>query len=183
MYRAIGRLRAGESYRVAAPLAYKTMRALQPGQSTRMNTLGARWPSGLERWTGDRVVVVMSGGLERWTGDRVVVVMGGLERWTGDRVVVVMGGLERWTGDRVVVVMGGLERWTGDRVVVVMSGLERWTGDRVVVVMSTNPAAATSLRNFGNSVYPLCQCLSGETLKAVGPFSLVSMFSTMYILA
>ena len=32
------------------------------------------------------------------------------------------------------------------------SGLERWTGDRVV--MGSNPAAATLLRNFGNSVYP-----------------------------
>ena len=30
--------------------------------------------------------------------------------------------------------------------------LERWTGDRVV--LSSNPAAATSIRNFGNSVYP-----------------------------
>ena len=27
-----------------------------------------------------------------------------------------------------------------------------------------------SLRNFGNSVYPACQCLSDETVKAVGPF-------------
>ena len=34
-----------------------------------------------------------------------------------------------------------------------------------------------SLRNFGNSVYPACQCLSDETVKAVavGPFYLVSM--------
>ena len=31
-----------------------------------------------------------------------------------------------------------------------------------------------SLRNFGNSVYPACQCLSDETVKAVGPFYLVS---------
>ena len=57
------------------------------------------------------------------------------------------------------------------------SELERWTGDRVV--QGSNHAAATySLRNFGNSVYPafkLCQCLSEETLKAVGPFYLVSM--------
>ena len=30
-----------------------------------------------------------------------------------------------------------------------------------------------SLRNFGNSVYPACQCLSDETVKAVGPFYLV----------
>ena len=32
------------------------------------------------------------------------------------------------------------------------SGLERWTGDRVV--LGSNPAAATLLLNFGNSVYP-----------------------------
>ena len=31
-----------------------------------------------------------------------------------------------------------------------------------------------SPRNFGNSVYPACQCLSDETVKAVGPFNLVS---------
>ena len=28
---------------------------------------------------------------------------------------------------------------------------------------------------FGTSVYPACQCLSDETVKAVGPFYLVSM--------
>ena len=32
------------------------------------------------------------------------------------------------------------------------SGLDRWTDYRVV--LGSNPAAATSLRNFGNSVYP-----------------------------
>ena len=32
-----------------------------------------------------------------------------------------------------------------------------------------------SLRNFGNFDYPACQCLSDETVKAVGPFYLVSM--------
>ena len=62
------------------------------------------------------------------------------------------------------------------------SGLERWTGDRTV--RGSNPTAENfSLRNFGNSVCdripftPLCQCecLSEETLKAVGPFYLVSM--------
>ena len=36
------------------------------------------------------------------------------------------------------------------------SGLERWTGDRVV--MGSNPAGATSFRNFRNSIYPACQC-------------------------
>ena len=68
-----------------------------------------------------------------------------------------------------------------------------WTGDRVV--LGSNPAATTSLRDFGNSVYPawpvsfeednksrrsllsgvylrLCQ---GKTMKAVGPFYLVSI--------
>ena len=51
--------------------------------------------------------------------------------------------------------------------------LEHGTGDRVV--LGSNPAAATSPRNFGNSVYPAFQCLSEETLKAVGPLYLVSM--------
>ena len=31
------------------------------------------------------------------------------------------------------------------------------------------------LANVGNLLYPLCQCFSEETLKAVGPFYLVSM--------
>ena len=53
------------------------------------------------------------------------------------------------------------------------SELERCTGDRMV--LGSNPAAATSLRNFGNSVTPLCQRLSEETIKAVGPFYPVSM--------
>ena len=30
--------------------------------------------------------------------------------------------------------------------------LERWTGDRVV--LGSNPTDSTSIRNFGNSVYP-----------------------------
>ena len=54
------------------------------------------------------------------------------------------------------------------------SGLERCTGDRVV--LGSNPAAATYFR-FGTLIIPftpLCQCLSEETLKAVGPFYLVS---------
>ena len=38
-----------------------------------------------------------------------------------------------------------------------------------------NPAAATLLRHFGNSIFPAFQCLSEEILKAVGPFYLVSM--------
>ena len=41
------------------------------------------------------------------------------------------------------------------------NGLERWTGNRVV--LGSNPAAATSLRNFGNSISLLYQCLSEET--------------------
>ena len=45
-----------------------------------------------------------------------------------------------------------------------------------VNVKHTNPACATSLRNFGEILYTLlCQCLSEVTLKAVGPFYQVSM--------
>ena len=52
------------------------------------------------------------------------------------------------------------------------SGLERWTGDRAVRI----PLRKTF--RFGTLAIPftpLCQCLSEETLKAVGPFYLVSM--------
>ena len=50
------------------------------------------------------------------------------------------------------------------------------TSQTVCMSQSGKAAAATySLRNFGNSVYPACQCISGETLKAVGPFYMVSM--------
>ena len=54
------------------------------------------------------------------------------------------------------------------------SWLERWTDDPVV--LGSNPAAATPLRNFGHDPFtPLYQCISNDTLKAVGPFYLVSM--------
>ena len=49
--------------------------------------------------------------------------------------------------------------------------LEPRTGDRVV--LGSNPESF-----FGNFAIPftlLCQCLSEETLKAVGPFYLVSV--------
>ena len=43
-------------------------------------------------------------------------------------------------------------------------GLERWTGDRVV--LGPNPTAATSLRKFGNSVYPaLSESFGGDTKR------------------
>ena len=48
------------------------------------------------------------------------------------------------------------------------------TGDRTFDGSSPT-SVKTSLRNFGNSVYPACQCPSDETVKAVGPFYLVSM--------
>ena len=44
------------------------------------------------------------------------------------------------------------------------SGLERWTGDRLV--LGSNPAAATSLRNFGNSVYPALPVSFGGDTKS-----------------
>ena len=49
-------------------------------------------------------------------------------------------------------------------------GFEHWTGNWVV--LGSNAAAATSLRNF---CLPRFVSLSEETLKAVGPFYLVSM--------
>ena len=56
------------------------------------------------------------------------------------------------------------------------SGLEHRTGDRVV--LAGFESRCGNLIRFGNlatSFVPLCQCLSEETLKAVGPFYLVSM--------
>ena len=47
-----------------------------------------------------------------------------------------------------------------------------WTGS--LAWPGSNHTAETSLRNFGNSVYPAF-CLSEETLKTVGPFYMVSM--------
>ena len=40
----------------------------------------------------------------------------------------------------------------------------RWTGDRLV--LGSNPAAATSLRNFGNSVYPALPVSFGGGTKS-----------------
>ena len=54
-----------------------------------------------------------------------------------------------------------------------MSGLERRNGDHVV--LCSNPAAATSLRNFDNSVYPALPVSFGGDTKTVGPFYLVSI--------
>ena len=44
------------------------------------------------------------------------------------------------------------------------SGLDRWIDDRVV--LGSNPAAATSLRNFGNSVYPALPVSFGGDTKS-----------------
>ena len=44
------------------------------------------------------------------------------------------------------------------------SGLERWTGDQVV--LGLNPAATTSLRNFGNAVYPALPVYFGGDTKS-----------------
>ena len=43
------------------------------------------------------------------------------------------------------------------------SGLERWIGDWVV--LGSNPAVATSLRNFGNSIYPALPVSFGRDTK------------------
>ena len=51
-----------------------------------------------------------------------------------------------------------------------------WNGDRTFPAgFEPHFGKNFSLRNFGNSVYPACQCLSDETVKAFGPFYLVSM--------
>ena len=51
--------------------------------------------------------------------------------------------------------------------------LYRRTGDQVV--LGLNPATATSLWNFGNSVYPALPVYFGEIRIAVVPFYVVSM--------
>ena len=58
------------------------------------------------------------------------------------------------------------------------SGLERWLG--MATGHSRPGSSPTSVKTFrfGTLAIPftlLCQCLSDETLKAVGPFYLVSM--------
>ena len=56
-------------------------------------------------------------------------------------------------------------------------GLERWTGDQVV--LGSNPAAATSLRNFGNSIYPILPVtFGGDTNKNTK--SRLSLLSGVY---
>ena len=58
------------------------------------------------------------------------------------------------------------------------SGLERWLGMAPGHFRpGSNPTSVKTFR-FGTLAIPftpLCQCLSDETVKAVGPFSLVSM--------
>ena len=52
-----------------------------------------------------------------------------------------------------------------------------WNGDRTFPAGFDNPTSVKTFR-FGTlaiPLTPLCQCLSEETLKAVGPFYLVSM--------
>ena len=44
------------------------------------------------------------------------------------------------------------------------SGLERWTDDQVV--LGSNPSAATSRRNFSNSVYPALPVSFGGDTKS-----------------
>ena len=51
--------------------------------------------------------------------------------------------------------------------------LERATDNRVIA--GSNPIEAFWKLQMAISFTPLCQCLSEETVKAVGPFYLVSM--------
>ena len=50
-----------------------------------------------------------------------------------------------------------------------------WTGDRTVPAGFESRCGKPRFRTFAIPFTPLCQCLSEETLKAVGPFYLVSM--------
>ena len=51
-----------------------------------------------------------------------------------------------------------------------------WNGDRTFPAgFKPHFGKNFSRRNFGNSVYSACQCLSDETVKTVGPFYMVSM--------
>ena len=51
-----------------------------------------------------------------------------------------------------------------------------WTGDRVVLAgLRESPCGNFTSELWQIPFTPLCQCLSEETLKAVGPFYLVSM--------
>ena len=55
------------------------------------------------------------------------------------------------------------------------SGLEHWLG---METEHSRPGSVKKTFRFGTSAIPftlLCQCLSDETVKAVGPFYLVSM--------
>ena len=51
--------------------------------------------------------------------------------------------------------------------------LQRRTGNRVV--LGSNPAGGLCFGTLAIPFSPLCQCLSDDTLKAVGPFYLVSV--------
>ena len=88
--------------------------------------------------------------------------------WVGARWP---SGLERGGGARWP---SGLERGGGARW---PSGLEHWLGLATGLSwQGSNPTA----ENFASELWqfrftPLCQCLSEETLKAVGPFYRVSM--------
>ena len=54
-------------------------------------------------------------------------------------------------------------------------GLEHWTGDRVVLAWVRITLWQLRFGTLAIPFTPLCQCLSEETLKSVGPFYLVSM--------
>ena len=50
-----------------------------------------------------------------------------------------------------------------------------WTGDRTVPAGFESHCGKPRFGTLAIPFTPLCQCLSEETLKAVGPFYLVSM--------
>ena len=66
-------------------------------------------------------------------------------------------------------------RWTGGAVAKWVRALA-WTGDRVVLArFGSRCGNLIRFRTLAIPFTPLCECLLEETLKAVGPFYLVSM--------
>ena len=65
------------------------------------------------------------------------------------------------------------ERWPKGGAVA--EWVRAWTGDRTVDGSSPTSVKTFLLGTLAIRFTPLCQCLSDETVKAVGPFYLVSM--------
>ena len=77
--------------------------------------------------------------------------------------------------EQVVYAMRRIEEYVGKRLVVMGRGGSVVRAPKVINQWSRVRIPLTQFGNFANFFTPLCQCLSEEMLKAVGPFYLVSM--------